>query len=198
MSDASVEPGIDARKEEGLMKTRSIAVLVAVALAGTLTVGSTALASSRPSASRPSAPSAPQSTFSGIPVTGTCTNNGTSGTFTGTLDVIRFVFQNGRLFAVGSLTGTCSAGGSVTDQQVRLPVRIPNATCQILDLVLGPLHLDLLGLVIDLNRVHLQITAEQGPGNLLGNLLCAIAHLLDHNRLDVIAPILNAILLLLG
>lgn len=172
------------------MKVRLIAALVAVALAGSLTVGSVAMASSHPST--------PQATFTGIPVTGSCSNNGTAGTFSGTLDVSRFVARNGGLLAIGSLTGTCSAGGSVTDQAVKLPVRIPNATCQILDLVLGPLHLDLLGLVIDLNRVHLTITAEQGPGNLLGNLLCAIAHLLDHNRLDVIAPILNGIILLLG
>jgi hypothetical protein len=27
--------------------------------------------------------------------------------------------------------------------------------------------------------VHLVITAERGPGNLLGNLLCAVAGLLD-------------------
>lgn len=42
-------------------------------------------------------------------------------------------------------------------------------TCDILELVLGPLHLDLLGLVVDLNQVELNITAEQAPSNLLGN-----------------------------
>jgi hypothetical protein len=39
---------------------------------------------------------------------------------------------------------------------------------------------DLLGLVVDLNQVHLQITGQQGPGNLLGNLLCGVAGLLDN------------------
>jgi hypothetical protein len=52
--------------------------------------------------------------------------------------------------------------------------------CQVLDLVLGPLHLDLLGLNVDLNQVHLNITAQPGPGNLLGNLLCSVTHLLDN------------------
>jgi hypothetical protein len=52
-------------------------------------------------------------------------------------------------------------------------------TCDILTLVLGPLHLDLLGLVVDLNQVNLAITAQQGSGNLLGNLLCAVANLLN-------------------
>ena len=46
--------------------------------------------------------------------------------------------------------------------------------CSIVDLLLGPLHLDLLGLVVDLNHVHLQITADPN-GGILGNLLCSIA-----------------------
>ena len=52
-------------------------------------------------------------------------------------------------------------------------------TCDILSLTLGPLDLNLLGLRVQLNQVVLNITAEQGPGNLLGNLLCAVAGLLD-------------------
>jgi hypothetical protein len=61
------------------------------------------------------------------------------------------------------------------------PAQTAQATagCQVLDLVLGPLHLDLLGLVVDLNQVHLNITAQPGSGNLLGNLVCAIANLLN-------------------
>jgi hypothetical protein len=52
-------------------------------------------------------------------------------------------------------------------------------TCDILNLVLGPLDLDLLGLQVHLNRVVLNIVAVSGAGNLLGNLLCAVAGLLD-------------------
>ncbi|MGY1738441.1 hypothetical protein [Geodermatophilus sp. SYSU D00684] len=51
--------------------------------------------------------------------------------------------------------------------------------CPILDLTLGPLDLNLLGLHVHLNEVVLDIEAIPGPGNLLGNLLCAIAGLLD-------------------
>ena len=53
-------------------------------------------------------------------------------------------------------------------------------TCQILDLILGPLHLDLLGLVVDLygrtksDPVQVTITGEPGHG-LLGDLLCSLA-----------------------
>jgi hypothetical protein len=61
------------------------------------------------------------------------------------------------------------------------------------------LHLDLLGLVVDLNQVVLNITAEQGPGNLLGNLLCAVAGLLDGGlNLNGIANLLNQILSILA
>jgi hypothetical protein len=52
-------------------------------------------------------------------------------------------------------------------------------SCAILSLVLGPLHLDVLGLVVDLNRVVLNITGQTGAGNLLGNLLCSLTGILD-------------------
>jgi hypothetical protein len=56
--------------------------------------------------------------------------------------------------------------------------------CDILNLSLGPVELDLLGLVVELDDcdggpVTVDITAVPGPGNLLGNLLCSVARLLD-------------------
>jgi len=48
------------------------------------------------------------------------------------------------------------------------------AVCPILDLVLGPLDLNLLGLMVHLNQVHLTITAVRG-GGILGDLLCGLA-----------------------
>jgi hypothetical protein len=51
--------------------------------------------------------------------------------------------------------------------------------CPILHLVLGPLNLNLLGLNVSLNQVVLDITAVHGAGNLLGNLLCSVANLLN-------------------
>jgi hypothetical protein len=68
-------------------------------------------------------------------------------------------------------------------------------SCDILNLVLGPLHLDVLGLVVDLNQVHLDISAVPGAGNLLGNLLCSVAGLLDNgNGVSGLANILNHLL----
>jgi hypothetical protein len=60
-----------------------------------------------------------------------------------------------------------------------LPVISADPSCSLVNLVLGPLHLNILGLVIDLNQVVLNITAVPGAGNLLGNLLCAVANLLN-------------------
>ena len=51
--------------------------------------------------------------------------------------------------------------------------------CDILTLALGPLDLDLLGLRVALDEVNLLIEAIPGAGNLLGNLLCGVAGLLD-------------------
>lgn len=51
--------------------------------------------------------------------------------------------------------------------------------CDILNLDLGPLDLDVLGLEVHLQRVVLDVVARSGAGKLLGNLLCAVAGLLD-------------------
>ena len=66
------------------------------------------------------------------------------------------------------------------------------ATCPILHLDLGPLFLDVLGLQVDLSQVVLDIVAESGAGNLLGNLLCAVTGLLDSP--GGLARLLNQIL----
>ncbi|MFL5798594.1 MAG: hypothetical protein ACJ77A_11765 [Actinomycetota bacterium] len=88
--------------------------------------------------------------------------------------------------------------GTVTNLPISLPVSA-TGTCQILHLELGPLDLNLLGLMVHLDKVVLDITAQSGPGNLLGNLLCAIAHLLDNTgNLTGLAALLNHILSILG
>jgi hypothetical protein len=62
--------------------------------------------------------------------------------------------------------------------------------CDVLNLVLGPLSLNLLGLQVDLNQVVLDITAVPGAG-LLGDLLCAVVNLL--NPLGSLFAILEAL-----
>lgn len=52
--------------------------------------------------------------------------------------------------------------------------RASSATCPVLDLIVGPLNLQLLGLVVDLQKVHLNVTATRG-GGALGDLFCKLA-----------------------
>jgi len=79
--------------------------------------------------------------------------------------------------AVASLNEHLRRGGELRPLGVTVPLHAVAAqapTCEVLDLVLGPLNLNLLGLVVQLNRVHLSITAIRG-GGLLGDLFCGLA-----------------------
>jgi hypothetical protein len=49
----------------------------------------------------------------------------------------------------------------------------PPQICPVLNLVVGPLDLDLLGLIVNLNKVKLDITATRG-GGAVGNLFCRL------------------------
>jgi len=178
------------------MNRRTMLAGVAGAAGGTLVVGATALA--KPKKKGPGEIA--------VPVTGKRTTTSSTGLpvvqrLAGTLNISNFVVEDGVLMAVGTLVAratdvlTGARLGSVTED-VSMPVNLAASTltCEVLSLVLGPLHLDLLGLVIDLNQVVLNITADP-LGGLLGQLLCALAGPL---LLDVIADILNRILDLFG
>lgn len=133
-----------------------------------------------------------------IPVTGK-TSKG--GKFTGDFKVKEFRVVDNQIVAVGTLTGTIqNSAGNVIGTVLRtisMLVNIGQAECDILHLELGPLDLDLLGLEVHLDRVVLDIDADPG-GGLLGQLLCAVANLLDiGGPLADIASLLNQILDLL-
>jgi hypothetical protein len=155
--------------------------------------GAGLIASGAPAHAAP-APAATQSLTQSL--TGTTS---TGGTLTGALSNIHVVNQNGTPTVVGDLTATVTdaAGavlGSVTNVPVSLPLIGGTGTCQILHLDLGPLDLNLLGLNVHLDEVVLDITAQSGPGNLLGNLLCGVAHLLDSNGTAGLTNLLNRLL----
>lgn len=128
-----------------------------------------------------------------IPITGTVDSTAlpTGSTFS----VDRFAVKKGAVVALGALAGT---GTALDGQQIALPVdpAASSGDCTILHLVLGPLDLNLLGLMVHLDQVTLDISAQPGPGNLLGNLLCAVANLLNGNgnALGRLANLLNQIL----
>jgi hypothetical protein len=91
-----------------------------------------------------------------------------------------------------------NVGGAFGSGSAAMPAAAATS-CNILNLVLGPLDLNLLGLKVHLNRVVLDIVAVTGAGNLLGNLLCAVAGLLDGTGvLTQIAGLLQQILQLLN
>jgi hypothetical protein len=145
-------------------------------------------------------------------LTGSFTDaTGNPGTVDGTFTPTSFAQQGNQVVATGTLVANLvnAAGqpvGSAT-RTVTVPLVLPSQSavgsaaisCQVLDLVLGPLDLNLLGLQVHLNTVHLNITAVPGAGNLLGNLLCAVAGLLNPlGGLSELVADLNAILGLLN
>lgn len=146
--------------------------------------------------------------FASIPVSGTSA----AGAFSGTMDVVGWQ-QNaaGGIDAIGILNGTL-AGRPVVSQVVTWPLDAAasggagarkmgaqQAACDVLNLVLGPLDLNLLGLQVHLDQVVLDIVAQPGPGNLLGNLLCAVAGLLDGLAIGpLLAQLLQALTNLLN
>jgi len=91
------------------------------------------------------------------------------------LSITNVVNQGGQLVAQGLL------GSTPFTAPLTLGAR-PNAAtaeCPVLDLTLGPIDLNLLGLEVKTSPICLSLTALPGPGNLLGNLLCDVSHLLD-------------------
>jgi hypothetical protein len=149
-----------------------------------------------------------------VPIAGTV--DGVAGTLSGDFSISRFARSGDQLVAVGTLSATVSDATGVIQRTIVTPLAVPvtasavepqpsaaaitiAATCPILHLELGPLDLDLLGLVVHLDRVVLDITAVSGAGNLLGNLLCAVAGLLDPpGPLNQIVSLLNQLLGALG
>ena len=178
-------------------------------LASKLCAGGAALATTAalglvPAATASAAPSAaPAAPAAATPrTTATSTINQTIagvGTFAGSFTPTGFSNQNGALAVTGLVTGTLTRLDRTTvpvSQTVTTTVQNASTagSCDILNLVLGPLHLDVLGLVVDLNQVVLNITAQSGAGNLLGNLLCAVAGLLDGSGVNGLAALLNRLL----
>jgi len=133
-----------------------------------------------------------------VPVTGTSSKG---GKFTGTFNIKQFSVVDNQIVAIGTLTGTIqnSIGNVIGTvlKTISMIVTFHGASCDILHLELGPLDLDLLGLVVHLDKIVLDITADPS-GGLLGSLLCAVANLLNINgALADIASLLNQILALL-
>jgi len=139
--------------------------------------------------------------------------------FKGTYTIDRFTTRNGKLVAVGTLKGTLKKNGkrkSVKRNGVVMPAGVagagaadlpdlPGATaaqvlpdlpnaCQVLNLKLQPITLNLLGLVVRTNLINVRIDAIPSMfpgGGLLGDLLCSLTNLL--NPAGGVGPLTTAI-----
>ena len=132
-----------------------------------------------------------------VPVAGKLSDG---GSFVGTLTARHLDIDpvTRALSMTGTLVGTATTADGRTvaiTQQFTAPMTLARSaggaagianfhpaamvSCDVLFLDLGPLHLDLLGLTVDLAEVILDVNAVTGSGNLLGNLLCAVLGLLD-------------------
>jgi hypothetical protein len=130
-----------------------------------------------------------------------------------TFQVQSFSKKNGKIFANGVARGIFR--GKSFKRSVSVPVKNPNVvaggaktaqlpdipnSCQILNLQLAPITLNLLGLVVRTNAINVRIDAVPGAGNLLGNLLCSVTNLLNPGALSgplgQLVNILNALLAL--
>jgi len=177
-----------------------MAVTAAMVACGLMLVGGTGVASAQTSTATPLAKK--------VQLTGT---KGFKGTYT----IDRFISKGNKLYAVGTVVGKGKGGKKVTKKNVRIPATLAPSTaqsaqvplppipgaCQILNLQLGAINLNLLGLVVRTNPINLRIDAVPGAGNLLGNLLCTVTNLLNPGSglpTNQVAALLTALLTLLG
>ncbi len=148
--------------------------------------------------------------LAGVPVEGFA-EDGTQ-VFDGTLTVKKFQESGGTIEALAQLEGTLTRNGKEhrVTRGVSVPVSIADAgggdvsaqqlECEVLNLVLGPISLNLLGLNVQigggedgLDPIAVIITADP-TGGLLGQLLCALA---GGGPLAQIVGLLNQILAIL-
>jgi len=99
----------------------------------------------------------------------------------------KFVRQGSRLYAYGTTVGRYVRPGGATAATTRKPFKAPvtvlrarglsqgQGLCPVLDLTLGPVDLNLLGLIAHLDTVHLTLNADPNGGT-LGKLFCDLVN----------------------
>ncbi len=192
-----------------------LAMLIALAVTVTMALASGGTATSAPE-SRAAVSKAPVAHTGEGALTSRVRGTTANGRdVTGKFVPLTFSKRNGKVFVRGLVMGVVhNADGSTRTFGVNRKLRVKSingeaattgaraagaaAPCDVLNLVLGPLDLDLLGLQVHLDRVVLNIVAQSGAGNLLGNLLCAVAGLLDGGLNGVLGRLVNLLNRILG
>ena len=153
------------------MLARRLAIMAALAAVLALALGASTATSS----------AGAQSRFTASATSGTQQ----VGSLTIRFTVAKFIRRHHRLYAVGAAVAQFKP---TAENPHNLPVKTVRQAfkarvlglrrfssaqkiCPVLDLTLGPLDLNLLGLMVHLDTVHLVITADSS-GGLLGSLLC--------------------------
>jgi hypothetical protein len=129
-----------------------------------------------------------------IPFTTTGTSNGAMVDVAGTFTITQFgTTTNGQLAAQGTLATTirdivglrsvvtqlvvpATAMGGAAGSPGVITQQVP---CGLLHVELAPLNLEAQGLMLNLNRLGLDISAAPGQASVAGNLLCSIAGLMN-------------------
>jgi hypothetical protein len=126
--------------------------------------------------------------------------------FKGTLNISQFAEQGGGIVAIGTVTGKVTGkdvGNKTVNENVVLPVQVTGeevttqVICQVLNLVIGPIDLNLLGLRLQVDTIRIRLTADS-QGGILGSLLCSLTGPIAGNPLAQIVSLLNQILGLLA
>lgn len=178
-----------------------IALIAAVASLALAIVGVPAASADNGTASAPSVATLP--TIYKVPVHGVAQNG---RKFNGTYNIQRFAVEGNRVVSVGTLRGTfgnrritrynvttpaalsqgssTSGSGTGSGTAAAATPRQAGASCTILNLVLGPLNLRLLGLQLSLGAAGftpgnpatqpIQLTLTGNQSGLLGQLLCGL------------------------
>ena len=200
-------------------RQRPLALLVALLTALALTVAGAGVTSASAAPTVPGSTHTVANTGAGKIVSHIYGSTANGRSVTGNFVPLKFITKGGKLKARGLVNGVVhNADGSTRSFTALRTIRVKSingtstsgkplasakaATCDVLHLNLAPLDLDLLGLQVHLDRVVLDIVAKSGAGNLLGNLLCAVAGLLDGGPLagllGQLQTLLNQILGLLN
>jgi len=131
-----------------------------------------------------------------VPIAGLAT---TGAAFTGTLSISRFEASGGQVVAIGMVKGTVAGVGTALTGEVSFPVTVgpasqatpasnalvmqqpgpqPQATCTALDLSIGAVNLNLLGLTVTTQPISINISGDSSAA--LGNLICTILDTLNN------------------
>lgn len=109
------------------------------------------------------------------------------------------VDSSGHLLADGTLRGEITGPPGSTQKKIDLPIAIPvdrwasSGNCAMTDLALGPLHHDLAGYPVRLDRTNLHIEVRDGPGSRLLLPLCELDDVVRNDAADDarVAVVLN-------